>query len=528
MNKLLFQEIENEIKASNNEKAVNLIEKILEKEPENVDAIHQLALIKVNQGDLVEAKRLLEKAIKLSQDDAILLNHLANVLLNLNDLNEAENCFIKALKISQNSPQILNNYGLLLYQASRFQEAEEKFTLALKNKTDYYSAMYNLALTLSAQEKNQEAVNHLIPLIKVQPKHLRAQFLLGKILIKEKLYKDADKHFQEIVKIQPNDKSILSSIINLLLENSRYEEAKRYCKLLLKLEPKNVETHYDLGLIAQSLGNRKRAIEYYHAALQIDESYFPAINNIALVYLAEHNPDAAKYYLTLGCELQPNNIELKQTFDALSQKSETNDEFNKIQQLFDSVADHYDEQLLTALEYQIPTRLMVLLKKYHPKNAKWNILEIGCGTGILCSYLKPWAELITGVDLSPKMSEKAKEKSCYEEVVVSENGAFLRDKEALFDLIVSADVFVYQKELEEILSACYKGLKKKGIMAFTTEISRKEEVALQPSGRYCHSKQYLKKLAKKIGFKVLFIKKLPTRTQQKGLMLGFYVLFQKK
>ena len=65
-----------------------------------------------------------------------------------------------------------------------------------------------------------------------------------------------------------------------------------------------------------------------------------------------------------------------------------------------------------------------------------------------------------------------------------------------------------------LLKGCYTEAR-----SLTNESSKKD-FAMQPSGRFCHSQNYIENLAEKFGFKILSSEIHPTRLQQDHEVLG--------
>ena len=88
---------------------------------------------------------------------------------------------------------------------------------------------------------------------------------------------------------------------------------------------------------------------------------------------------------------------------------------------FDDVAEHYEAAYLRA-GYPDPKKVQEYVSKIASKHVIQKhlaqILDFGCGTGLIGQYLKEAGfQNISGIDLSPKMLEKAEEKGCYNQLV---------------------------------------------------------------------------------------------------------------
>lgn len=49
-------------------------------------------------------------------------------------------------------------------------------------------------------------------------------------------------------------------------------------------------------------------------------------------------------------------------------------------------------------------------------NGSLDILDLGCGTGLIGSWFKDYARKLVGVDVSPTMLDMATKKGCYHEL----------------------------------------------------------------------------------------------------------------
>lgn len=487
----------------------------------------------INNGNIDHAKIALEKLLQENSLDTTsntgAVHMLASIYTKLGLLTKAKTILQDALAIAPNSASLHNHYGLTLYRQCDLTMAAKQFKLALKLQPDYFDAMINLALTCKAQNKTEEAITCLLAIIKAEPNHIRAHFFLGKFLLAEKLYPDAENEFIKITKIAPNDAEILTSIIKCLLEHTRYTTAKIYTEKLLQLQPKNIEVNYNLAIIETKLGNQELALNHYHAILQLDPHHFATLNNIAVLYLEMRNLDAARHYFQQALKLQPNNESIRYTLNALNGTA-TPDQApsSYIKTLFDNYADHFEIHLRTSLDYRVPELLHENICNILGNQAHdLQILDLGCGTGLCGELFKPLAHKLIGVDLSTKMLALADKKNCYDELITADNLEYLHNTSLKFDLILAADVFVYNGNLKPIITACRNNLKPDGLLAFSTEICEDEALnfMLQPSGRFCHSKKHIASLAKEAGMCVLLNKTCPTRTQYNQQVNGNIVVF---
>jgi predicted TPR repeat methyltransferase len=103
------------------------------------------------------------------------------------------------------------------------------------------------------------------------------------------------------------------------------------------------------------------------------------------------------------------------------------------------------------------------------------------------------------------------------------------------DLILSADVWIYVGELEEIFMLCASRLKKKGWFAFSIELLYVEEeqakekalFKLAMSGRFQHTHRYIEQLACENNLRIHYQEDIQVRKESGEPIPGRIYLLQR-
>jgi predicted TPR repeat methyltransferase len=179
-----------------------------------------------------------------------------------------------------------------------------------------------------------------------------------------------------------------------------------------------------------------------------------------------------------------------------------------VEKLFDDYAERFDSDLVQGLRYDVPRRLAEAVREVAGAAARdWDVLDLGCGTGLAAAAIAPCARSIVGVDLSANMLERAKARNLYRRLERADLLEMVRAEEAAsYDLVLAADVFVYLGRLDELAGEVRRLLRPRGLFGFSVEAQDEgptpervqdgvQDYRLGLSGRYAHSRAYLDRLA---------------------------------
>ena len=172
--------------------------------------------------------------------------------------------------------------------------------------------------------------------------------------------------------------------------------------------------------------------------------------------------------------------------------------------LFDGYADRFDADLTGRLGYAAPAILARALAEAGglPRGDR-DVIDLGCGTGLSGAALRPFARRLAGVDLSPRMVERARDRGIYDRLDVGDLVEALAATPRSWDLAVAADVLVYVGPLEATAAAVATALRPGGLFAFTVERGPDADVELGPVRRYRHGEGYLRRIAADAGLDVV-------------------------
>lgn len=191
--------------------------------------------------------------------------------------------------------------------------------------------------------------------------------------------------------------------------------------------------------------------------------------------------------------------------------------------VFDGMAERFDDTLVTFLDYRAPVILADLAQRRLGDRRMLDIVDLGCGTGLMAPHLRPRARQLVGIDLSGEMLRRAALRGGYDALHQAEIGAWLGAHPAAFDLAVAADVLCYFGELDAVLAAVAGALKPGGLVLFTVERKSGEGWSLAASGRYAHAESYIRRAAQGAGFGIRDLDAVALRTENGAAVEGYAV-----
>ncbi|HYG85215.1 MAG TPA: tetratricopeptide repeat protein [Azospirillum sp.] len=199
-----------------------------------------------------------------------------------------------------------------------------------------------------------------------------------------------------------------------------------------------------------------------------------------------------------------------------------------VRALFDRYAERFDADLLGKLGYAAPRSLREAVERvYGGAPTGLRTLDLGCGTGLMGVELRPFTTHLAGVDLSPRMVDKARARGLYDALSVGDVVEAMASSAQSWDLLVAADVLVYIGDLVPVFDAAAAALESGGRFAATVERLDGDGFALGPSRRYAHAAGYVRRTAAAAGLDVLLLEERSPRREKQAPVPGLLFVLGK-
>ena len=442
-------------------------------------------------------------------------------------LPQAEAIYQKILQTTPSHPDALHLLGLIAAQRGQNEIAVELIGKAVCINPSNPTYCSNLGLALQVQGKLEAAIESYYKALSLKPNFAEVHFNLGHALQEQGKFDAAVESYHKALSLKPNYAEVYNNLGIVLSAQGKLDAAIESYHKALFIRSSYAEVHYNLGNALSTQGKLDAAIESYHNALALKPDHADTHNNLGNALRAQGNLDAAIESYHNAIRLDPKNDGAKHFIAALTANTTERAPIRYIEKLFDGYANKFDIHLVHKLEYKMPSELVGLLKQaVDLQNGEWDVLDLGCGTGLSGLEILPYTRQLIGVDLSTKMLAKAHVRNIYHRLVHSDLLPMMRgEKTSSYDVIIAADVFEYLGMLDGIVSEAKRLLRAGGYFMFSVESldalpsdiidsESKPEYKLNQLGRYAHSASYLEKLALTYGFNSLSMISTPLRLEK--------------
>ncbi|MEO5336951.1 MAG: methyltransferase domain-containing protein, partial [Magnetospirillum sp. WYHS-4] len=182
--------------------------------------------------------------------------------------------------------------------------------------------------------------------------------------------------------------------------------------------------------------------------------------------------------------------------------------------LFDEFSERYDDHMRRRLRYKGPEHVLDALRRTGGlEPGLYDVLDLGCGTGLSGEAIRPFARRLEGIDVSAGMVAKARERGIYDALAVADMLAAL-GAAARWDLILAVDALVYVGDLGPVLAAVAQALRPHGRFAGTVEESAGPDLELKPTRRFGHARGHVERTVAAAGLRLACLESASYREEK--------------
>ena len=266
------------------ENALKVIEEILKKQPENLEALVLYGRLKQILKDLDAARGAYEKILSLDPDRQDIYLLLGELHLTENNLDAAFEVYSRLVR---NQPQSYAGYfflGKIHQQRQQWDSAEKMFLKSLELEPDLEEPRFELLSIYEQTGKVDLVIQTYQDILQQNPQHVRASMELGSAYLVRGMYDDADALLVPLGQRSQWDSEVIRKLIELYLTPKKYDLAVEILTIMLKGVPQSSELHYLLAVAYRELEQLDSALENFLAVKPDSSFYQNAAFQIAFIY----------------------------------------------------------------------------------------------------------------------------------------------------------------------------------------------------------------------------------------------------
>jgi predicted TPR repeat methyltransferase len=368
-------------------------------------------------------------------------------------------------------------------------------------------------------------------------------------LLRDNKRADAVAWLTEYIERKPDDPRALMQLGELLRHGPDIIRGINLLERALRTAPTLTLGWLSYAAALRTLSRPDGAKAAYRRVLALDPNRVEALNDLATLLMDERDWATAVDLLARACELRPETLGLQMNLaEALAQDGRTEDAAKVAHSVLalDST-DPVGAGMLLSKIGQAPTPLQapesLLQPLYSLRASRWDaivtgerpyrgaalvaeacatyvskssdVLDAGCGTGLVGELLCGSVGRMVGVDISEPMLSVARTKKLYSELVKADMVNFMRASPGKFDAVTCAATLIHFGDLVPVFEAAAICIRNQGVFVFTVFpnddkadiYSVRRILGSAQGGLFDHGASYLAAAARQAGFEMVDLRR---------------------
>lgn len=248
------------------EQAIPIFQRVLELEPQSIDASYQLALALQRSNRPKEAILLLRKIVAVEPKNAEAMTNLGMALCQAQLANEAVPILQRAVELAPDSVISHEDLAAAYVQLSQFEDAVRELTSSLALAPDLPQLHYNLGLAFKMRDDATRATPELETAERLDPSAPEPPYLLGVLYMQTGRYDEAAREMNASLRLRPENGDGWATLGSVYDRLNKLPEAVSALREAIRQLPGQPDPHLTLaavlvkqGLPVEAASERKMA-----------------------------------------------------------------------------------------------------------------------------------------------------------------------------------------------------------------------------------------------------------------------------
>ena len=317
------------------EKAGLIYNRILDKDPNNADALHLLGLVEHQKGNTLSGMELIKKAITLQPANIKFHLNLGRILKSTGQFTQALDCFDNALKINTDFSDAHFNKGIACQNLGQYDNAVLAYKKAIKIDPKNIEAYNNLGGLYALAKKPEKALDCLNKALTLKGDHADVFNNIGNIKKAQGNLDEAESFYRRAIHLKPDNAEFHCNLGNLLSDKKEYTQAISAYRHSIGLCPGYYLSHYNLANLLFEIDRPLEAIASYEKSITLRPGFFQGWYNLGLLYMAMGRNSDASVCLKKVLEIEPHYTKVFQDLARMKKFCKGDAEIEKMFLLYD-------------------------------------------------------------------------------------------------------------------------------------------------------------------------------------------------
>ncbi|CAD8072286.1 unnamed protein product [Paramecium sonneborni] len=260
------------LKKQQYKEAIDILDQLLEKQPNVADALYFKGLAYLGLNDLSQALFYCKAAVEIDSQHSHALAEMGNIYTLEKKYEEALVIFNKLIERNEKSFEGNFGVGFINLMLNNFEIADSYFQNALKIKNKDKAALLNYGHLLVRQQKFEQGLQYYEEALKVDPKYSEAINAITNLYLRQKKY---DQLFEFLdnagdQKIPRIKSVILNCKSQALYGLKQFDKSMKFCQEVLEYDPNNMDSLYGMGMCLYNINQLHKSMTYFNQIININ------------------------------------------------------------------------------------------------------------------------------------------------------------------------------------------------------------------------------------------------------------------
>jgi len=259
------------------QQAISYLKDILQTDPENIDALSQIAEAHKKIYKMNDAVFYYEKLLELEPYNPTTWLKLSEIYIDLGEYEKAIEYVNNANAIGEEIPTSYLMLGNLFFDHEKYKDAIEFYKKYLEFDPSNLEATFNLGVSYEALEDYNNAIKYFTEAMKYDDTKINSALLSrGYCYLKVKDYQRAEDDFIKFIDLHPNAADGYIGMSRLLYKIGKKEDSIKFLLTAKDYDPYHPVVLFDLSILFFETNDTSKALSYINKTISLEPDWADA------------------------------------------------------------------------------------------------------------------------------------------------------------------------------------------------------------------------------------------------------------